>query len=131
MCGRPPTAKEPSSSPGSSSYRKKPARGHLDLSALDVFWAPRVPAPDETPFKIERAEDLLTLRDPDWLVRDAIQRNTLALIYGPSGCGTRVSSRSTVPITWRLGERGSAMKSISGQACSTSLPRHPAASSSV
>ena len=46
-----------------------------------------LPAPDETPFKIEAAEDLLGLPDPDWLVNGVIQRNTLGLIYGPSGCG--------------------------------------------
>ncbi len=31
-----------------------------------------LPAPDKTPFKIEAAEDLLDLPDPDWLVRDII-----------------------------------------------------------
>ena len=46
-----------------------------------------LPAPDETPFKIETAEDLLDLPDPDWLVHSIIQRGTLALVYGPSGCG--------------------------------------------
>ena len=51
--------------------------------------APRddLPALEDTPFKIEAAEDLLSLPDPDWLVNGIIQRNTLALIYGPSGCG--------------------------------------------
>ena len=46
-----------------------------------------LPKPNETPFRIEAAEDLLGLPDPDWLVNGIIQRNTLALIYGPSGCG--------------------------------------------
>lgn len=46
-----------------------------------------LPAPEDTPFKIEAVEDLLTLPDPDWLVNGVIQRNTLGLIYGPSGCG--------------------------------------------
>ncbi len=46
-----------------------------------------LPAPGQTPFKIETAEDLLSQPDPEWHVHDIVQRQTLVLIYGTSGCG--------------------------------------------
>ncbi len=46
-----------------------------------------LPALDQTPFKIETAEDLLSQPDPEWHVHAILQRQTLVLIYGISGCG--------------------------------------------
>ena len=46
-----------------------------------------LPSPDQTPFRIDTAESLLLLPDPEWLIDGIIQENSLALIYGPSGCG--------------------------------------------
>ena len=89
-----------------------------------------LPAPDETPFKIEAAEDLLGLPDPDWLVNGVIQRNTLGLIYGPSGCGKSFLALDP-HIIWRFSAHGSAMRWTSVQGCYTSPPKRAAESSSA
>jgi hypothetical protein len=62
------------------------ARNEIGRSRLTVVGG-QIPSVHETPFKVETVETLLAQPDPTWLIDGILQEGTLALVYGPPGCG--------------------------------------------
>ncbi len=61
--------------------RNESGAGRLTVVGGDI------PSVHETPFKVETVETLLAQPDPTWLIDGILQQGTLALVYGPPGCG--------------------------------------------